>query len=181
LNIINVLLLFPSLPFEFIFKYPAKIKDFLLTLKKMGVEPHTMGKYFFFLASRFKLYFWSPDHRILLGNICYYGLRNQLESKLLNKGTKCKIYRTLTRSIVLNGSESWTLTKADEENLRIFERIIMRRIYGPTCANGVWRIKYNVELYGSYKDLDIVTVIKVARIRWLGHLVRMEEIRLAKR
>jgi hypothetical protein len=57
----------------------------------------------------------------------------------------------------------------------------MRRIYGPTCANGVWRIKYNVELYGLYKDLDIVTVIKVARIRWLGHLVRMEEIRLAKR
>jgi hypothetical protein len=34
LNIINVLLLFPSLPFEFIFKYPATIKDFLLTLKK---------------------------------------------------------------------------------------------------------------------------------------------------
>jgi hypothetical protein len=43
------------------------------------------------------------------------------------------------------------------------------------CENGVWRIKYNDELYGLYKDLDIVRVIKVARIRWLGHLVRMEE------
>jgi hypothetical protein len=44
-----------------------------------------------------------------------------------------------------------------------------------TCENGVWRIKYNDELYGLYKDLDVVRVIKVSRIRWLGHLVRMEE------
>jgi hypothetical protein len=63
----------------------------------------------------------------------------------------------------------------DEEKLRIFERRILRRIYGPTCENGVWRIKYNDELYILYKDLDIVRVIKVARIGWLGHLVRMEE------
>jgi hypothetical protein len=79
------------------------------------------------------------------------------------------------RPVVLCGSESWTLTKAVEEKLRTFERRILRKIYGPTCENGVWRIKYNDELYGLYKDLDIVRVIKVARIRWLGHLVRMEE------
>jgi hypothetical protein len=29
--------------------------------------------------------------------------------------------------------------------------------------------------YSLYKDLDIVRVIKVATIRWLGYLVRMEE------
>jgi hypothetical protein len=40
------------------------------------------------------------------------------------------------RPVVLYGSESWTLTKADEEKLRIFERRILR-IYGPTCENGV--------------------------------------------
>jgi hypothetical protein len=62
-----------------------------------------------------------------------------------------------------------------EEKLRLFERRILRRIYGPTCKNGVWRIKYNDELYSLCKDLDIVRVIKVVRIRWLGHLVRMEE------
>jgi hypothetical protein len=76
---------------------------------------------------------------------------------------------------VLYGSESWTLTKADEEKLRTFERRILRSIYGPTCENCVWRIKYNDELYGLYKDLDIVRVIKVARLRWLGHLVRIEK------
>jgi hypothetical protein len=73
------------------------------------------------------------NHRILFANRCYYGLRNLLQSRLLNKGTKCKIYKTLVRPVVLYGSESWTLTKADEEKLRTFERRMLRKIYGPTC------------------------------------------------
>jgi hypothetical protein len=54
----------------------------------------------------------------------------------------------MIKPVVLYGSESWTLTKADEEKLRTFERRILRRIYGPTCENGVWIIKYNDELHG---------------------------------
>jgi hypothetical protein len=67
------------------------------------------------------------------------------------------------------------VTKADEEKLRTLERRILRKIYGLICKNGVWRIKYNDELYSLYKDLDVIRVIKVARLRWVGHLVRMEE------
>jgi hypothetical protein len=117
---------------------------------------------------------------MLLGNRCYYGLRDLLQLKRLNKGTKYKIYKTLIRPVVLYGSLSWTLTKADEEKLRTFERTILR-IFGPRCENGVRRIKYNDELYGFYRDLDIVRVIKVARLRWLGNLVRMEENSLCKK
>jgi hypothetical protein len=116
-----------------------------------------------------------------LWNRCYYGLRNLLQSRLLNNCTKCKIYKTLIRPFVLYGSESWTLTKADEEKLRISERRILRRIYGPTCENGVWRIKYNDGLHSLYKDLYIVKVMKVARIRWLGHLSEWRKTHLAKR
>jgi hypothetical protein len=105
------------------------------------------------------------NHKILLGNRYYYGLRNLLQSRLLNKGTKCKIYKTLIRPVVQYGSESWTLTKADEEKLRTFESSIVRRIYGPTRENGVYRIKYNDELYALYKDLDTVRVTKVARLK----------------
>jgi hypothetical protein len=62
--------------------------------------------------------------------------------------------------------------KSREEKLRTFERRLLKRIYGSTCENDVWRIKYNDELYGLHKDLDIVRLIKVARLRWLGHLAR---------
>jgi hypothetical protein len=38
---------------------------------------------------------------------------------------------TLVRPIILYGSESWTLTKADEEKLRIFERRITEKDLWP--------------------------------------------------
>jgi hypothetical protein len=47
---------------------------------------------------------------------------------------------------------SWTLMKTHEGKLSIFERGILRKIYGPICVNGVWRIKYNDKLYSLYKD-----------------------------
>ena len=51
----------------------------------------------------------------------------------------------------------------------------MRKIYGPTKENGQWRIKTNEELKTKYKSQDIVTVIKIRRLEWLGHVSRMNE------
>jgi hypothetical protein len=42
--------------------------------------------------------------------------------------------------------------KKEEEKLNIFERKILRKIYGPSCVSGVWRIKYNDELMHSEND-----------------------------
>jgi hypothetical protein len=36
-------------------------------------------------------------------------------------------------------------------------------------------VYFQLLYYYLYKDLNIVRVIKVTRLRWLGHLVRMEE------
>jgi hypothetical protein len=55
-----------------------------------------------------------------MGNKCYYGLQNLLRSKLLRKDTKCKIYKAFIKPVVLYGSESWTLTKVNEDKLKIF-------------------------------------------------------------
>ena len=41
------------------------------------------------------------------------------------------------------------------------------------------RIRYNKELYELYKSSDIITDIKIARLRWAGHVARMEEGRSA--
>ena len=57
----------------------------------------------------------------------------------------------------------------------------MRKIYGPTKENGQWRIKTNAELITKYKSQDIVTVIKIRRVEWLGHVIRMNETGYVKK
>jgi hypothetical protein len=74
------------------------------------------------------------------------------------------------------GNESWPLSKKDENLLQIFERRILRSIYGPINEGGIWRIRYNNELYKLYNESDIVRVIKIGRLRWLGHLFRIQEL-----
>ena len=63
----------------------------------------------------------------------------------------------------------------------IFERKVFRRIYGPKCEDGEWKIRTNRELEEVYKGKNIVKWIKGQRISWLGHLERMEEDRMPKK
>jgi len=46
--------------------------------------------------------------------------------------------------------------------------------------NGLWRIKTNLELMTKYKSQDIVNVIKIRRLEWIGHVIRMNETRSVK-
>ncbi|GFS52608.1 uncharacterized protein TNCV_4852351 [Trichonephila clavipes] len=49
-----------------------------------------------------------------------------------------------------------------------------RFIFGGIQENGTWRRRSNLELYQSYKESGIVSVIKI-QIKWAGHIVRMDE------
>jgi transcription termination factor 2 len=60
------------------------------------------------------------------------------------------------------------------------ERKILRKINGLKSEHGVWRIRSNLEIHNMYKSLHIVTEIKVRRLEWLGHVIRMEDTRLPK-
>jgi hypothetical protein len=119
--------------------------------------------------------------RILRANKGFYGLRRQFRSHFLSIKNKVKLYKTLIRPVLAYGSETWVLSKFDEAILGIFERKILRAIFGPTNENGVWRIKFNDELYTLYKESNIVTYIKVNRLRWAGHVIRLEEQSPARR
>jgi hypothetical protein len=61
-----------------------------------------------------------------------------------------------------------------------WERKILRKIYGPKSEQAVWKIRNNLEIQNVYESPDIVTEIKVRRLEWLGHVVRMEYTCLPK-
>ena len=61
------------------------------------------------------------------------------------------------------------------ENLEYLKQEILRKIDVPSSVNGVWRIKYNDELYSLYKGPSIVKMIKIAITKLLGHMARMED------
>jgi hypothetical protein len=68
-----------------------------------------------------------------------------------------------------------------EKMLMAWERKILRKIYGPTKENGQWRIRTNVELITKYKSQDIITVIKIRSLEWLGRVIRMDETGCVKK
>jgi len=86
---------------------------------------------------------------------------------LLSKNLKIKIYRTIILPVVLYGRETWSLTLREERKLRVFENMVLRRIFGPRRD----------ELNDLYSSPNIVRVIKSRRMRWAGHVARMGEER----
>ena len=53
--------------------------------------------------------------------------------------------------------------------------IILRRIFGPTKENQIWRIKTNEELDKLIKHKNIVNCIKAQKLSWFGHVQRMPD------
>jgi len=67
----------------------------------------------------------------------------------------------------------------EERKLRVFENMVLRRIFGPRRDKvmGEWRRLHKKGLNDLYSSPNIVRVIKWRRMRWAGHVARTGEER----
>jgi len=78
--------------------------------------------------------------------------------------------------VIPYGCGSWSTTLADEHKLRVFGRE-KKTLYEKDIRAeiiGEWRNLQNEELRKLYNSADDVRIMKWRRLRWAGHVVRME-------
>jgi hypothetical protein len=94
-----------------------------------------------------------------------------------------RIYKTIILPVVMYGRETWSLTLREEHRLRVFEKRVLRSIFGPRRdeVTGEWRKLHNEKLNDLYSSPSIITLMKSRRMRWAGHVARMGQKRNAYR
>ena len=119
--------------------------------------------------------------RIALGTKAYYANQKFFKSTLVTKYSKLKLYRTVIRPIVTYASETWVLKETSIQKLLVFKKKILRKIFGLTKENQLWRIKTNNELDKLIKHQNIVNHFRAQRLNWFVHVQRTPDTGTVKK
>lgn len=117
------------------------------------------------------------NNRIESANKVYFALSNTfVRKKEVSKKTKLTVYNTIFKPILTFGSESWTLTKQQENKIQASEMKYLRGIMGVTKRD---RLR-NVEIRNELEVEPVKNTIERQQLRWFGHLSRMGNSRQPK-
>jgi len=120
--------------------------------------------------------------RIAAGNRAYQVHKKLFSSKLISRNVYLQLCNTLIGRTVTYASETWVLKENMANKLMIFEREIVRKIFGPTRANdGYRRIKTNQEINYILKGKNIIGLLIKQILNWLGHVERMAEVNIVQK
>ena len=87
-----------------------------------------------------------------------------------------ELYESLVISILLYGAESWPLSVTQMKKLEAAHHKFQRRLLGIT-----WRVKArNEDIRKKSGSRKLEDIIKERRLRWLGHVLRMDNSRTAR-
>jgi hypothetical protein len=87
---------------------------------------------------------------------------------------------TVIRPVVTYALETWVLKETTIQKILVFERKILRKIFGSTKENQIWRVDTNEELDKLIEHKNITNHITAQRLRQFGHIQRMPDTRTLK-
>ena len=111
------------------------------------------------------------ENQIIKARNCFRSLNKIWRSSNLELKTKLNLYKSLVKSVLLYGSETWKLTMTQAKKLNVFQnkclRIIMKVFWPLTITNEA--------LLQKTKLSSIENEIKLRRWRLTGHFLRMDQ------
>jgi hypothetical protein len=87
-----------------------------------------------------------------------------------------RVYQACVLSMLLYGSESWTLYSHQERRLNAFHMRNLRRLLGITKQDRV----RNTSVSAQAGMPSLFAILSQRRLRWLGHVCRMEDRHIPK-
>lgn len=119
--------------------------------------------------------------RIVKGSRAAGRFKQILLAKDISREAKIQLYLTVIRPTVTYACEAWIMKRGIAYELEVWERKILRRIYGGIKEDGEFRRRTNKEIEDLYNKPRITQIVRAQRLRWLGHIARMEDSRWVKR
>jgi len=111
-----------------------------------------------------------------LGNACCHSVQSLLSSYLLCKNFEIKIYKTISLLLVLYACETWSLI---HEKIRDWGclRMVSWGEYLDLKGRNWWKKLHDEKLHNLYTSPNIIWVIKSRRMKCVGHVACMGEMR----
>ena len=106
-----------------------------------------------------------------LANVSFIQYKDILTSKKVELKIRLRLFNAYISSIFLYNSELWTLTKTKENQIDIFQRNLLRKILNIHWPHTI----SNEKLQDITRETNWSEVIKLRRLRWIGHLHRLPE------
>ena len=94
----------------------------------------------------------------------------------IKTSTKSRLFKSVIHSTLLYGSETWASLVTHVKRLQVFNMRCVRVILGVTR----WDQKRNTELRAMAGLEREEVMLMRRRLRWLGHVARMEETCISK-
>jgi hypothetical protein len=117
------------------------------------------------------------DRRIGLAVGKFAELRHIWMHKLISLDSKMGFYRAFIPPTLLYGCECWPVTKEQTHKLNVVHMRFLRKILGVNIRHKL----QNEDIAARCGIQQVPDLLSLARMRWAGHLVRMDEDRLPRK